>query len=301
MKEIEYKLHYVDYENLKIEGVYLIRNTESDKLKIGITNNLMRRLSEIQKSFQFCGVIPELKIECFIEYKHNLELEQYLHNQLKEYNYQNEWFSINDINIVLDKLNEFKHKEPIKKYVSIIDKSKIVEKPKSQYEINYYKYYKYEFKNNEINCIVFFKRNKTTFGILEDISKIVSDMGHTWNAYSLHEELIEEINLGIENLNNIFLKFNTDTLALINDEYMRLDVYLGNIFIERKIKSLKDNKEIIITLINDIINTKYNKTNAETIVSDIEKIEEKCIKIQEYLNESIELHHRMNFKPFGLA
>lgn len=111
MKETEYKLHYGGYDDLKTKGVYLIRNEDNNKLKIGITANLPRRLKEIKKSFQFCGTIPKLEIEGYIEYEYNLELEQYLHKELKEYNYQNEWFAIDDINIVLEKLKDFEHSE----------------------------------------------------------------------------------------------------------------------------------------------------------------------------------------------
>jgi hypothetical protein len=113
MKKEEYKLHYENFELLKTEGVYLIRNLDNYKLKIGITNDIIRRLHEIKKSFQFCGTTPKLDIECFIEYKYNLELEQFLHKQFQEFNYQNEWFSIGNIDTILDKLQDFKRKEKL--------------------------------------------------------------------------------------------------------------------------------------------------------------------------------------------
>jgi hypothetical protein len=107
----DYKLHYNDFELLNMNGVYLLRNLDNNKLKIGITNNLMRRLNEIEKSFQFCGIIPKLNIECFIEYNNNEILEQYLHKELQEFNYQNEWFSKDNINIVLDRIILFENIE----------------------------------------------------------------------------------------------------------------------------------------------------------------------------------------------
>ena len=71
-----YKIHNntEDLENLNLKGVYLIRNLDNNMLKIGIANNLSRRFKEIENSFRFCGVVPNLKIECFIEYEHNYEL-----------------------------------------------------------------------------------------------------------------------------------------------------------------------------------------------------------------------------------
>jgi predicted GIY-YIG superfamily endonuclease len=78
MKETEYKIHYKNFDRLKdILGVYLIRNLDNNTLKIGITDNLPKRYKQIIKTFNFCGSTPKLKIECYIEYKNNLQLEQF--------------------------------------------------------------------------------------------------------------------------------------------------------------------------------------------------------------------------------
>jgi hypothetical protein len=108
IKDKEYKLHYENFEDIKTEGAYLIRNLDNNNLKIGITNDLERRLKEIKKSFQFCGIEPHLKVECFIEYKDNINLESYLHSTFKKYNSQNEWFSIYNINDIINELQYFK-------------------------------------------------------------------------------------------------------------------------------------------------------------------------------------------------
>lgn len=50
-------------------------------------------------------------MECFIEYGYSLELEIFLHRELEDYNYQNEWFNIYNINVVLNKLNIFEYQE----------------------------------------------------------------------------------------------------------------------------------------------------------------------------------------------
>lgn len=102
-----FKIHYNDLNSIKLSGVYLIRNLYNNTLKIGICSNLNQRFKEIEGNFKFCGIEPNLKIECFIECVDNYNLEQYLHKEFKELNYQNEWFSIEDINLVLKKVEEF--------------------------------------------------------------------------------------------------------------------------------------------------------------------------------------------------
>jgi hypothetical protein len=102
-----YKIYYDNLENLTLKGIYLIRNQYNNALKIGICSDLNRRFNEIKGSFKFCGLEPDLRIECFIETNNNYIIEQYLHKEFADVNYQNEWFSINDINIVLNKIKEY--------------------------------------------------------------------------------------------------------------------------------------------------------------------------------------------------
>jgi hypothetical protein len=104
LKDNDYKIYYDDLESLNLKGLYLIRNIDNNKIKIGICSNLSRRFSEIENSFKFCGIDPNIKIECFIECIINYDLEQYLHKEFKEMNYQNEWFDIDNIGIILDKI-----------------------------------------------------------------------------------------------------------------------------------------------------------------------------------------------------
>jgi hypothetical protein len=112
-KNNEFKIYNKDLEYLESKGLYLIRNLDNNTLKIGICNNLSQRFKEIKRNFKFCGSIPNLKIECFVECKNNFMLEQYLHKEFKEINYQNEWFNIDDISIVLDKVNEYLQKDKL--------------------------------------------------------------------------------------------------------------------------------------------------------------------------------------------
>lgn len=107
IEDNNYKIHSEDLENIELKGVYLIRNLDNKMLKIGVANNLKSRINEIRSNFKFCGIIPNIKIECFIEINNNYKLESHLHSKLKEFNHQNEWFNIDDINIVLEKLNGY--------------------------------------------------------------------------------------------------------------------------------------------------------------------------------------------------
>ncbi|HBJ1650352.1 TPA: GIY-YIG nuclease family protein [Clostridium botulinum] len=301
MKKIEYKLHYENIKELKTEGVYLLRNLDNNKLKIGITNNTKRRLHQIEKSFNFCGSIPKLNFECFIEYKHNLDLEQFLHKELKDYNYQNEWFSIDNINLVLNKIENFQYKETTEE-----DKKFKQAKPKkSRIVTEDYKYYRYKFNTiydgEQIDCLVYFKRKLNSSGVAGVIGKVANSMGYSWDCFMLKDWELKELNkIGINELNNLFKQYNTDTIVKTSGKYMRLDVYLGNLLRTIKIKNLIKNKDVIINTINNMINSNSNNMNIDCIKSDINNIEENCIKIQQYLNHSIEPHNRKNYKPFHI-
>lgn len=83
--------------------VYLIRNEDNGLLKIGYTNNLERRLKQIRKSFEFSGIKPNLTVEHVFEHDSYIELESYLHREFKEFRFQNEWFSIDDVGAVIER------------------------------------------------------------------------------------------------------------------------------------------------------------------------------------------------------
>ena len=91
-------------ETKELSGLYLIRNLDTNALKIGITNNLQSRFKDLIATFKHVGINPRLKVECFLEceIKVYTNLEKILHKNFKEYNIQNEWFDIDDINCVLE-------------------------------------------------------------------------------------------------------------------------------------------------------------------------------------------------------
>src|SRR5574344_379877 len=104
---MKYKIYKNNFKECKDKGVYLIRNLDNGLLKIGKASNIIRRLNEIEGSFKFCGVVPRLNIEAFIEYDNNSKLESYFHKIFNDYRIQNEWFDIYDSNTVLDCISKF--------------------------------------------------------------------------------------------------------------------------------------------------------------------------------------------------
>src|SRR5574344_617899 len=104
---MKYKIYKNNFKECKEKGVYLIRNLDNGLLKIGKAKNLNRRFKEIKSSFKFCGNIPNLSIESFIEYNNNSELERYLHNTFEHNRIQNEWFDIENYQIVLNTIDSF--------------------------------------------------------------------------------------------------------------------------------------------------------------------------------------------------
>ena len=104
---MEYKIYKEDFDRCKDKGVYLIRNLDNGLLKIGKAKNINRRFKEIKSSFRFCGNAPNLKIEYFIEYDNNSELESYFHNTFENNRIQNEWFDILNSQVVLSDIENF--------------------------------------------------------------------------------------------------------------------------------------------------------------------------------------------------
>lgn len=53
---MDYKIHKENLEQLKLKGVYLIRNLDNGLLKIGACSNLNKRFSEIMVVLDFVGL-----------------------------------------------------------------------------------------------------------------------------------------------------------------------------------------------------------------------------------------------------
>ena len=92
-----YRCMLMDNEH-KTSVVYFIRNKYNGLLKIGKTNNLQRRINEIENCFNFLGLdTNELVVEA-ISYcpygMNNGKVETYYHNLFKEKRKIGEWFDV---------------------------------------------------------------------------------------------------------------------------------------------------------------------------------------------------------------
>lgn len=71
----------------------------NDQLKIGVTNNIQRRIKQLQTG----NPIPII-LEYIDERSNPIKAERYLHSQLSQFRVQGEWFTnitVNDIRVKL--------------------------------------------------------------------------------------------------------------------------------------------------------------------------------------------------------
>lgn len=95
---------YVDCNNSSM--VYFIRNEYNGLLKIGKTNNLQRRINEIENCFNFLGMdTQKITVEA-ISYcpfgMNNSQVESYYHNLYKDKRIKGEWFDISKVELFND-------------------------------------------------------------------------------------------------------------------------------------------------------------------------------------------------------
>ncbi len=87
----------IENESIGKEGLYIMRISGTDQYKIGITKDLLKRLSNIQTG----NPLP-IEVYAFYPTKHYKKLEQFLHKFLKERLLGGEWFYLprDDLSIV---------------------------------------------------------------------------------------------------------------------------------------------------------------------------------------------------------
>lgn len=297
---MEYIIHTnkEELKNLEKKGVYLIRNKRNNMLKIGVASNLKRRFSEIISQFKFCGSKDQLEIECFVEYENNYCLESYLHKEFKDYNYQNEWFDIKNINIVLDKVKEFNYDNHIKlieendinkntelKHDKIRYENKLTVNIKDVESVKYkeYKIYEQIYPSKIYGNIVI--RSKYVLG--KDIEKDINSKyfypyrrNYTINykepIYDIENDLYEEDDNNIRmvkseeeynKLNSIFEEFNTNIIIEKDDNYynyeeqIKRNYELSKDLIKYMIDSNYDNYEIIKAILKISDNSVISRLN----------------------------------------
>lgn len=106
--------------NKNIAGVYFIKNNDNGYIKIGKTENISKRYKQINLSFKHCGIDPNLSLVGFIETSYHRELEYFIHNELKMFKVQNEWYSIKNLSNVERVIINFK--EPNKSNSKILNR-----------------------------------------------------------------------------------------------------------------------------------------------------------------------------------
>ena len=126
-------------KNRKIKGVYFIRNLDNDYVKIGMTKDIFKRYKKIKNDFKFCGINPNLQLEVIIECEDYKEVETWLHIQLKDFKYINEWYEVKNVEKVIKFFKQNYRKENYKKNIKNIKEKPII-KNTYNLELKEYKY-----------------------------------------------------------------------------------------------------------------------------------------------------------------
>lgn len=275
------KIYYDNLECLELKGVYLIRNLENRLLKIGICSNLKERYKSIKKQFSFCGTDPNLKIECFIEYGYNRELEAYLHKTFDNIRYKNEWFDIENIDIILNAIKNFK--EPIKN----IKKKRLINK-KDPLLNNNTTYYNFHFKiDGEMHRIVMKSKDdfrKTVY----KMNRLCRDVGYKYDVFDEclasfdcnnedDREEFEEINLNYikpitDDIIKVFKDLNCDYIILSNNEWIDLEVFVVKRLNYIRLEAINALKEEL-----NLLEESLNYSSIEGVKRDIDKFKTSVI------------------------
>ena len=83
------------------DAIYVLNINGTNIYKIGVSQNHKRRIEDIRAAIPFSVDILLVK-KCLFA----IELEQSLHEEYKDFHIKNEWFKINNINDVLNKINK---------------------------------------------------------------------------------------------------------------------------------------------------------------------------------------------------
>ena len=228
----DYKLRTGENIRGNTKGLYLIKNLDNNMIKIGITSDIKKRFKQLIASFKHCGINPNLRIEYFIEYNHNKELEKWLHDKLKQYNCQNEWFDIPDYNLIFDKIKEFNYEDEVR--------LKFKEKGYTYYKSIPYNYY--------------FRTKETELYNVED--ELYNKLCNIGQCMSELYDVEEYINGNVEKINDInimneFEKLNCDIIICINNKFINYIEYRKKMLKENELKKYKEKTDYIIYLLEN--------------------------------------------------
>lgn len=87
--------------------VYFIEDKSRRLIKIGMTNNIPSRLSQLKTSYKFCGLKNDLKVVALCATSYRLRtVEKYFHDMFEKYHSYMEWFEING-SVLIDILQKY--------------------------------------------------------------------------------------------------------------------------------------------------------------------------------------------------
>lgn len=114
---------------MKEKGLYLIRNNYNNNIKIGITDDIEKRIKQLESYFYHVGIKCDLELLYYVHNIDNIGMEKRLHSKYKNYRVCGEWFAINNIinsvityidNVIKEERNMIKHNENYKTNEEII-------------------------------------------------------------------------------------------------------------------------------------------------------------------------------------
>lgn len=87
--------------------IYFVEDKSRGLIKIGMTDDIPRRLSQLKTNYKFCGLKNDLKIIalCATSYQ-LLMVEKYFHDMFKKYHSYMEWFEI-DSSVLIEVLQNY--------------------------------------------------------------------------------------------------------------------------------------------------------------------------------------------------
>ena len=93
--------------------IYFIKDEDRDLVKIGMTDDIIKRFSQLKTNYKFCGLQGKLKTIalCAVNGRYNLRnVEKFFHNMFSKYHNYMEWYTI-DEEVLSCMLNEYIEKK----------------------------------------------------------------------------------------------------------------------------------------------------------------------------------------------
>lgn len=162
-------------ERMTKGNVYIMVNTDTRNIKIGKSANVDERLKSLNGAYKMLGEKPRIELLYSVRCEDDLKLERHLHRYFKDFNVQNEWFSVDPKTVInyietLD-MNDFSKKEG--KYFSFRNGIKyIIEDIKYQTFVLEFKSYKQQLYVTPYYLISFYEKYFGKSDLLSGISTL---------------------------------------------------------------------------------------------------------------------------------